>query len=128
MEGFGMTVTQLGATIVADNPPQCDGLNYHQVLARIPGMTYRQLDFWVRTGRLKCHHHLGSSRAIDPWGGSGTERCWPPDQVTIAARIYKLLTRGIRDVDTALAIATNRHVLLELMSELTKIEAEQVGA
>lgn len=115
-----MTVTQLGATIVDDKPPHCDGLNYAEVLARIPGLTYRQLDYWTRTDRI---------HAIDrgPFARSGVDRCWPPDQVTIAARIFKLQTRGIKDVDTAKAIATNRGVLLELMSELTKIEAEQEG-
>lgn len=119
-----MTVTRIGVE-PAEPATGCAGLGMHQVFQRIPGLTYRQLDFWTRTGRLKFHHHAQGSngKAVIISGGSGTERCWPPNQVNLAARVYRLTLRGI-GVETAFALAQNKGVLTEMLSELTKIEAE----
>ena len=121
-----MTITRIG--IQPDQQIRSCGLDLHQVLATIPGLTYRQLDFWTRTGRLKAHYHYSNGgRDILNNAGSGSDRCWPPQQVTIATRVYKLGLRGIQ-VDKAFTIATNPHVLAELLSELTKIQADLQGA
>ena len=120
-----MTVTHIG--IEPDQQIRSCGLDLHQVLAAVPGLTYRQLDFWTRTGRLKAHYHYSNSRDILNNAGSGSDRCWPPSQVTIATRVYKLGLRGIQ-VDQAFTIGTDQHVLAELLSELTKIEADLQAA
>jgi hypothetical protein len=116
-----MTVTELRP---AEGRTRDCGMDMHQVLAAIPGMTYRQLDFWTRTGRIRAHHHYQNSEQIPVNAGSGSDRCWPHDQVALAGRIFKLLARGVTNLDAARATAADRGVLMEMLSELTKIEAE----
>lgn len=103
-----MTVTHIHVDL------DLDSLDAQEVLAAIPYLTYRQLDYWTTTGRI---HTIGSGH------GSGIHRRWSPDQVAIASRMLWLTNLGV-NVDTAQAIATDRRVLMELMAELTKIEAE----
>ncbi len=97
------------------------GLNMNEVLAAIPGLTYRQLDWWSRTNRIHPHYHVRGIIVAN--GGHGSQACWPHREVLIAKRMLRLVHRGI-DVDTAHTLATNPNVLSELLSELTKIEAE----
>jgi hypothetical protein len=122
-EGDSMTVTELRPA--EERRTRDCGLDMHQVRAAIPGMTYRQLDFWTRSNRITAHHHYQNSQQIilvNP--GSGTDRCWPHDQVALAGRIFKMIARGVVNLDAARALAVDRGVLMEMMSELTKFEAE----
>ena len=64
----------------------CEGLNVcsrhvrHQL-----GITYRQMDYWARRGFL---HPEG-------FGGSGTGRKWPADEVQAARRMGRLTAAGL---------------------------------
>ncbi len=102
-------------------PARDCGLNMNEVLQAIPGLTVRQYNYWARSGRIHLHYHLRG--LIVQQGGHGSQACWPHHQVDIARRMLRLVHRGI-DVDTAHTLATNPDVLGELLSELTKIEAE----
>jgi hypothetical protein len=65
----------------------CDGLRAPEVLAAVPGLTYRQLDYWTNTERIKPHTHGGAE-------GSGHPFCYPPDQVALASRMFRLISMG----------------------------------
>lgn len=51
------------------------------------GLTYRQLDFWVRKGYL----NPANARA----GGKGTDRMFPPSEVMVAAEMARLVSAGL---------------------------------
>lgn len=53
------------------------------------GITYRQLDYWVRKGFLRPAVRWG-----DP-AGKGHGRIWPPQEVAIAGRMARLLAAGL---------------------------------
>jgi hypothetical protein len=116
-----MTITHIGTEPIPEDAREC-GLNMHEVLAHIPGMTYRQLDFWTKSGRITRHFHHGGRIVTE--GGSGKIGCWPRDQVAIASRMHQLTTRGIENLDIAKAIATDLEVAMDWLAVLTKIEAE----
>lgn len=116
-----MTVTHIGIEPEQQYAREC-GLNMHEALAHISGFTYRQLDFWTRSGRITRHFHLGGQIVNE--GGSGRIACWPHDQIALACRMFSLVNRGIENLDVAKAIATDRRVTMDWLSELTKIEAE----
>lgn len=48
-----------------DAGPLSDRLGVHDVLAGLPGVTYRMLDYWCRTGKIAIEHEPR---------GSGTRR------------------------------------------------------
>ena len=50
------------------------------------GISYRQLDFWVRQGYLKPTHG----------GGSGVPREWPEEEVRVAEAMARLVAAGFR--------------------------------
>lgn len=49
-------------------------------------ITYRQLDYWTRTGRL---------RAINPRPGSGFPHLYPDDEIPVAAHMGALTAAGL---------------------------------
>lgn len=53
---------------------------------RVSGVTYRQLDYWIRTGRINIDQ---------PLPGSGCRRDYPATEMAIAARMRKLLDGGL---------------------------------
>lgn len=52
----------------------------------VPGLSYRQLDYWVRVGYL---------RPGNPTGGSGTVRSWPDDELAVAQTMARLVAAGL---------------------------------
>lgn len=52
---------------------------------RQAGMTYRQMDYWVRRGYL----HPAESRP-----GSGNARVWPPEELEVGRRMAVLVQGG----------------------------------
>jgi hypothetical protein len=68
------------------------------------GVTYRQLDYWVRTGRI---------RVDEPTPGSGQRRTWPDGELEVAARIGRLLKAGLSLAEAA-HVARNPHADVEL--------------
>ena len=51
----------------------------------VPGVTYRQLDFWVRQGYLRPEHA----------GGSGVARKWPAEEIRVLERMARLVRGGV---------------------------------
>lgn len=54
-------------------------------LCHLAGITYRQLDFWTRSGYL---------HPVTPSPGSGYIRAYPPTDITRARLVARLLTAG----------------------------------
>lgn len=50
------------------------------------GMTYRQLDHWVRQGWLRAHN---------PGCGSGRDRTFPRSELTVAKTMVALVKAGV---------------------------------
>jgi hypothetical protein len=75
-------------------------LNQYWMRHFVPGMTYRQLDYWTRRGYLASMRRLkGSSppNQIVPEGpelGSGTDRLWHAADIPILRRVIQLLCIG----------------------------------
>lgn len=54
-------------------------------VAEACGITYRQLDYWVRCGYLHPVHR----------GGSGHDRLWPYEEIATAVRMGLLVAAGL---------------------------------
>jgi len=99
----------------------CDGLRSDEILDRLP-ITYRQLNNWTATGRVKvAHYHLG--KEIVTKGGSGRPGCYSPDQIKIIARVAKLLECGF-DLQRSFELASDLGVFEQVMRELWYMEAD----
>lgn len=62
------------------------GLSSAEVLARLDGrVSYRQLDYWVRTGRIRPSYREAR--------GSGSGRRWSPSDVDALEQIAALIER-----------------------------------
>jgi DNA-binding transcriptional MerR regulator len=67
--------------------------------ARLAGISYRQLDFWVRTGIIP-------QPSIAPGTGTGTQRLFSRTDITRMATISALLDAGL-SVQVAARMAAN---------------------
>lgn len=63
------------------------------------GLTYRQLDYWTRTGRIHAAAAVKGRRVQ-----SGTARVWPDSEIRIAALIARLTALGL-NLDVAARVA-----------------------
>ena len=93
-----------------------EGLSATEVLERIPGLTYRQLDFWTRTERIK---------ALPGPKGSGNYRRYSEDQVAIAGRMYRLLVYGF-NFNVAEQLAKSREIVEDAINMLRQIYTEML--
>jgi len=100
-----MTVTEIHPVQQQYVRDDCDGLSAPEVLTTA-GITYRQLDYWSSTNRIRC-------------------RCWPMSQVKIMSRVGALLRRGLH-LDHAFVLATNPQATAALLAELTYIQADLI--
>ncbi|TDD93648.1 MerR family transcriptional regulator [Actinomadura rubrisoli] len=66
-------------------------MNTRQLLDHVPGLTYRQLDLWTRSGYL---------HALQAGPGSGHARRYSRDEVEVAALMVRLHAAGL-NVQTA---------------------------
>jgi len=57
------------------------------VVAAVPGLTYRMLDYWTRQGYI--------SPSLQAAAGSGTQREYSPADVAVVARIMAGLEAGL---------------------------------
>lgn len=74
-------------------PTTTDDLTYGTIeVCRMTGATYRQLDYWCRTGKIP---------GLERGHGSGSRRRWTPEQIT---EVVLLLTAS-RMVNATLAEA-----------------------
>ena len=115
-----MTVTELKQHRIFD----CEGLQSSEILERIP-ITYRQLDFWTRSGRLTCHYHSKGKIITDGKGGSGSTACWLPDQIKIIGRVLKLIECGF-DLGRSFELATSHDAVLAVLNEIRYIDLDLV--
>lgn len=51
----------------------------------VPGVSYRQLDYWVRQGYLHPEHE----------GGTGKARIWSDDELAVLRRMADLVQHGV---------------------------------
>lgn len=82
----------------------------HHDLTDIPGLTYRQLDYWVRQDWL---------HPDNPDGGTGSRRTFPPSEVAVAKTMAILTAAGVAASAAARAarnggwLAPGVHVTIE---------------
>jgi DNA-binding transcriptional MerR regulator len=94
--------------------PQQHGLTASEVLEQIPGLTYRQLDFWSRSGRIQ---------PLPGKSGSGHYHRYTPQQVAIISRMYRLVNLGFT-LDAAHQIATDRPTAERVLRGVSTIVIE----
>lgn len=80
---------------LTDYDPRAGSMQH--VLANVPGLSYRMLDFWSRTGRLACVPGTD-------FPGSGGRRLWPTEDYPAIRRMVLLARAGL-PVDLARALA-----------------------
>lgn len=71
--------------------------SWPDVAEHVPTLSYRRLDYWTRTGRVKC--------VTDAQPGSGHARIWNPADYPALARMVALVDAGVWDLDVARALA-----------------------
>ena len=111
-------------------PIDCNGLRLWQIRALFPKLTYRKIDYWSHSGRIRCHQHaFGVAEPItDPdLKGSGNVACWPLDEVALLGRFNALQEWGFTG-QRMIDLATNRHEVARLIHILTGIEADLLEA
>lgn len=75
-----------------------------ELVDAIDGVSYRQLDFWVRRGYLKPHNATP---------GSGYSRQWTPDEAAVATMMGRLVIAGFSP-ELAHRVARARRDRMEL--------------
>jgi hypothetical protein len=80
------------------------------------------LDYWTRSGRLTNHQHAGYGGIIVPTDRrrSGYLACWPPDQVELCERMFKLIELGFT-FDAACRLANDWEQLYATLEDLQSI-------
>lgn len=63
-------------------------LTQYHVLKAVPGLSYRQLDYWTRRGLLRC--------VVDQHPGSGIPRFWDPEDIATLRRVVALTATGMK--------------------------------
>lgn len=91
-------------------PP--NSLTASEVLDAVPGMSYKQLDFWTRTGRIKALPRTGR--------GSGYYNRYAPDQVALAKRMLHLIELGFT-VHAAEKFANDKMEVHEIIFKLMRL-------
>lgn len=78
-----------------------------ETIARQCGITYRQLDYWVRAGYLHPVPMGGKERAEPVDGGTGNWRDWPNEELRMAREMGLLVAAGLIP-EVAHRVARNR--------------------
>jgi hypothetical protein len=115
------TVTHIRQDRPTPHVFDCEGVGFDEIL-QLTGITYRQLDYWTASGRIKAHWHKGGKVFSKP-AGSGSVAHWMPDQVAIIGRVAALLRCGFELVH-AFQLATDLQAVSGVLAELTYIQAD----
>lgn len=105
MTTTGTTRAVQGALFETDSPSTNPTLGYRgPAVCQIAGITYRQLDYWTRTGLVES--------SVSSAAGSGTQRLYSFRDILIIKIIGQLLKAGIslQNVRKALAQLADRDV------------------
>ena len=78
------------ANPVIATPPHHGG-----AIARACGISYRQLDYWTRTGYLRPVPMGGENRAHPTVPSTGHYRDWPAEELRIAREMGRLTAAGL---------------------------------
>ena len=87
-------------------------LSTHEV-ARLVGCSYRQLDYWCRKGFIPGQPTVG--------GGSGSRRCWHPDDVQRARMLHLASRLSNQPIMTTVELLERELALRELEQEVRAI-------
>lgn len=87
------------------------------------GVTYRQLNWWVRQGYL---------RPANPHPGSGTRRIWSSDELRVGARMAALVAAGLLPrlaaeaarVGSDVRLTDHVRLVVELPDDAAPVQAE----
>lgn len=93
-------------------------LTASEVLELIPGLTYKRLEWWTGTGRIKAI----PSRHI----GSGHHREYALDQVAVISRIFRLVQLGF-NLNAAHQMATDRATAEKVLMGVSNIVIEHIN-
>jgi DNA-binding transcriptional MerR regulator len=91
-----------------------DGVSAPEMLERIPGLTYRQLDYWTRAGRIQ---------ALPGRSGSGNYRRYSEQQAALTARLHRLVMYGFT-LNAAEQLAKDRRFVQDAINMLIDINRE----
>jgi DNA-binding transcriptional MerR regulator len=83
------------------------------VALKAAGITYRQLDYWARTGLVEP--------SVREASGSGTQRLYAFRDILVLKVVKKLLDAGVSLPNIRTAIATLRHRGVDDLAQLTLI-------
>ncbi len=86
-----MTATEAIPVTVTEGDGEMYGALVSADIAWEAGITYRQLDHWVRQGYLKPGHVQRKKRK----GGSGSPRIWPLSELETAKIMGRLAKAGL---------------------------------
>jgi hypothetical protein len=74
-------------TVVYSNrAPLSDEITSADLLLTIPGLTYRRLDHWARSGYIRPNEETP---------GSGIARTWADEEVAVLRRMVRLVYAGM---------------------------------
>lgn len=114
--GDRLPVLTLQGTLFGGYPPvaEPEGLGYRGPTAcAAAGITYRQLDYWARTGLVES--------SIREASGSGTQRLYSFRDILVLKIVKKLLDAGISLQNIRAAISTLRARGIEDLEQITLI-------
>jgi DNA-binding transcriptional MerR regulator len=117
-DGTAVPTLNLQASLFDDLPPeerpggQPEGIGYRGPTAcSAAGITYRQLDYWARTGLVEP--------SVREASGSGTQRLYSFRDILVLKIVKKLLDAGVSLQNIRAAIGTLRDRGVEELAQIT---------
>ena len=103
-----------GALFDAVEEPGADGSGYRGPTAcQVAGITYRQLDYWARTGLVEP--------SVRPAAGSGSQRLYGFRDVLVLKVVKRLLDAGVSLQSVRTAVAHLRRLGVDDLASVTLV-------
>src|SRR6266496_422339 len=96
-------------------PPVIPTRYTSQQVRHLAGITYRQLDYWVRIGILEADWRLHDLRTITDLQGIGYNRVFSPAELVKAQAMAQMLADGISFQQAKRAVIAGHRVVWALV-------------